>query len=300
MMNPGLPATGGPQPMVEQGSGVYGRGWSGLVYAVGRLAPQFPSLGVEKEFAQLAQGAYQGGLVEMGSLRRVLDAPENRYLGRHLCWVFTAQHVDAFAVLPRDDADVDRLVAVLSPTESEDVVHVVVGRSAPTGAIDSPCAASGLPTVVADQLLAFTLDEFAAALPDADAAPGEEGPPTGDPPARDDDQTRKQFQAVVRDVFTRFTRSADNRGIAEEHRARNYCALRYPNVYHAVLQAYREGKMLVGVDARHSHHAGARRVVSVRLTFRHHRTDVTERYHCLVDVTEVFPFLVTRLQPTFD
>jgi hypothetical protein len=265
-------------------------GWGGLVYAVGRLTPQFSSLGVEKEFAQLVAGEYQGGPVGTGLLRNVLAKPDNRYLSRHLCWVFTTGQVEAFAVLPRDDAEAQRLIEVLPEEGSVDVVHVVAGRAAPDRP-ESPCAASGLPLVAAEQLWAFTLDEFAAALPGDDSM--------ADSSDAEAEQGRRQFEAIARDLFTRFTRSADNRGFAEEHRARNYCALRYPKLYQAVARGHREGKVLIGIEARHSH-SGARRVVSVRLTFRHRHTDITERYHCLVDVTEVFPFLTAGLEPTYD
>jgi hypothetical protein len=194
--------------------------WSGFVYAVGRLSPQFPTLGVEKEFVQLAGEVEQRGLVETALLRWVLDNPENRYLGRHLCWVFTTQHVEAFTVFPRDDTDVARLVEMISPAASEDLVHVVVGRSV-RGGIDSQCASLNLPAVVADQLLAFTLDEFAKALPDGAVASGEATSCGEQAETPERDQDGEQFQAVVRELFPRLTRRAENRGIADEHRALN-------------------------------------------------------------------------------
>jgi hypothetical protein len=259
------------------------------VYAIGLLSPQFPSIGVEKEFAQLTAGAHQGDRIEVGLLQQQLANPDNAYLARHLCWVFASSGVDTFTVLPRDDAEVARLVEMLSPEASDDLVHVVVGRTI-FSAADSPCAASGLPAVRADQVLAFTPGEFAAAMPE-DASNGNDAAPPATGSAG--------LPAVVREVFTRLTRGAGNRGFADEHRARNYVALRYPPIYHAVRQALRDGKVLVGIDAQHSH-AADRRLVSVRLTVRHPRTDITERYQCLADVTEVFPFLVTGLQPVYD
>jgi hypothetical protein len=266
-------------------------GWSGLVYAVGQLTPQFPSIGVEKEFAQLTSGSHQGAQVEIGLLKETLNNPENRYLGRHLSWIFTTQHIETFAVLPRDDADMVRLAEVISPAESQ-VMHVVVGRS-PRTTTDAPGAPLGLPLVVADQVLAFTLAEFAEAIPDAEESQDQESAST------DTGDSREQFNTIVHDLFLRLTRRTGNHGIAEEHRALNYIAVRYPPVYHAVMQAHSEGKILSAVDTGHSH-SGNRRVASVRLTFRHRRTEITERYQCLVDVTEVFPFLVTTLHPTYD
>jgi hypothetical protein len=283
------------QPRRADSGAARGSGWSGNVYAVGRIVPQFPSESVEKEFAQLAADVDPGGGGEIELLQRVLEDPDNRYLARHVCWVFTIQEIETFVVQPRDDADVTRLVELMEPDEAEDVVHVVIGHAAHAGRTDAECSSLGLPSVIADQMLGFTLDEFAEAM-SAGQADGADAEPPAD--ANGDDDARRHFRAVVRRVFLRLTRSTGNYGMADEHRARNYVALRYPSFYAAVLQAYREGKMLVSVDARHVH-SSTRRVVSVGFTVRH-RTDITERYHCLVDVLDLFPFLIKRLEPTYD
>jgi hypothetical protein len=266
--------------------------WGKPVYAVGRLSPQFPSIGVEKGFSQFTAGAHQGGQADVELLQGVLARPEATYLGRYLCWAFASEGLDIFHVLPRDDAEVARLAEVLSPTDTEDVVHVVVGKTAPSPA-DSPCTASGLPTVQADRVLAFTLQEFAAALPGPEAAGDtQDGKPA---PGAD----RAEFEAVVRGVFARLTRRADNQGLTPEHIACNYLACEYPAFYHAVHQAQRDGKVLVRIDSRHRH-AANRNVVAVRVAFRHPRTDITEQLQCLVDSTEpAFPFLITGLRPVF-
>lgn len=283
------PACGQPDP--SPGVSVRSAVRTQPVYAVGQLSPQIPSIGVEKEFAQLTAGAHQGDRLEVGLLQQVLANPDNAYLARHLCWVFASSGVDTFTVRPRDDAEIARLVEMLSPEAPDDLVHVVVGSTTSSDA-DSPCAASGLPAVRAEQVLAFTPTEFAVAMPEEEGAGGSDAPASSSAGSA-------EFQTVVRGVFTRLTRGAGNRGFADEHRARNYVALRYPPIYHAVRQAQRDGKVLVGIDAQHSH-AADRRLISVRLTLRHPRTDITERYQCLADVTEVFPFLVTGLQPVYD
>ena len=253
----------------------------GFTYAVGRLTTQFPTLGVEKEFMQLVGEAPASALVEVDQLKAVLENPQNRYLGRHLCWVFVIQHVDALTLIPRDADDVAQLVDAL--TLDENSVQAVVGGPA-TWPAPAGCFELGLPAVAPEQLLSFSIDEFIQSLPRDEKATGLE---------------ESSYRTVVRDLFTRLTRRSDNRGVADEHRALNYLALRYPPLYHATVQALGDGKALIGVDARHSH-AGSRRVVSVRLTFRHRRNDVTERYRCLVDVTDLFPFLVSPLSLTYD
>ena len=290
------------------------------MYAIGRLEPQFPSLDVEREFAQVAAGA-GNGLPDAALLRTVLTDADNHYLARQMWWWRRLEF------WPREEADVTRLVELLPATdaETETVRHVVIGRVAPvSGWIDNPCADSALPLVVPDQLFAFTLDQFADRMaatlsgtdtddrdsqsadpsaPQKKAAAQASGTTEGRNAAGDTDQSaaqpdpRGQISAVVREVFHRLTRRSGNRGIADEHRALNYLALRYPPVYEAAAQAYREGKSLTAVHAHHSH-ARDRRLVTVQFVFRHRRSEITERYECVVDVTG-FPFLVSGLQPTY-
>jgi PatG C-terminal len=46
--------------------------------------------------------------------------------------------------------------------------------------------------------------------------------------------------------------------------------------------------------------SGVRTIVEVILSSTHRRTDVTEKVFVRVDVTEEFPFLVSRLSPYYD
>ena len=46
--------------------------------------------------------------------------------------------------------------------------------------------------------------------------------------------------------------------------------------------------------------SGTRRIVEVIFSFTNRTTDVVEKSFTRVDVTEQFPFLVTRLSPYFD
>jgi PatG C-terminal/PatG Domain len=262
------------------------------VYAVGVLRPQIPTLGVAAAFAQLTEGTTQGDQVEVEHLQRLLRNPESAYLGRHLCWRFASGGLDTFTVLPQSHNDVERLAEVLSPAEAEEVVHVIVGRTVPDPT-DWRCAASGLPAVQADRVMAFTLSEFAAAMPDGEPSVGEQ------PSAGDSNGDRTEFEAVVREVFLRLTRRTGNRGLAPEDIACNHVAVEYPAFHRMVWQARRDGKVLMAIDTQHSHSAD-RLVVAIRATFRDPRTHITERLQLLDDVTEPsFPFLLTGLERVF-
>jgi hypothetical protein len=61
-----------------------------FVYALGRIEPRFPTLALEKEFAQVTGRAETAG-TEREALQSVLSDRSNRYLARQLCWVFSIE-----------------------------------------------------------------------------------------------------------------------------------------------------------------------------------------------------------------
>jgi hypothetical protein len=93
---------------------------------------------------------------------------------------------------------------------------------------------------------------------------------------------------------------ADNAGATGEHRALNYLAVRYPAIYARTAEAHGSDSSLTGVEVRPSRLSGTRRIVDVIFSYTNRRSDVTEKYFTRVDVTEEFPFLVTKLSPYYD
>ncbi len=57
---------------------------------------------------------------------------------------------------------------------------------------------------------------------------------------------------------------------------------------------------LTVVEVRPSRLSGARNIVDVIFSYTNRQTDVTEQFFVRVDMTEEFPFLVTKLSPYFD
>jgi hypothetical protein len=92
----------------------------------------------------------------------------------------------------------------------------------------------------------------------------------------------------------------DNAGATDDHRALNYLAMRYPAIYTTVADAYRRNASLTGVEVHPSALSGTRNVVDVIFTFTNRNTDVDEKFFVRVDVTEEFPFLVTKMSPYYD
>jgi hypothetical protein len=89
--------------------------------------------------------------------------------------------------------------------------------------------------------------------------------------------------------------STDNAGATDEHRALNYLAMRYPVIYARRPRFLGETFSLSGVDVRPSLLSGTRKLLDV--IFANRNTDFTEKFYVRVDVTEEFPFLVTRMSP---
>jgi hypothetical protein len=101
-------------------------------------------------------------------------------------------------------------------------------------------------------------------------------------------------------LFDRIMQMADNAGATDEHRALNYLAVRYPTIYAQASQAFERNFSLAAVAVRPSRLSSTRKVADVVFSYTNRQTDVTEKYFVRVDVTEEFPFLVSKLSPYYD
>jgi hypothetical protein len=93
---------------------------------------------------------------------------------------------------------------------------------------------------------------------------------------------------------------SDNAGSTDKHRALNYLAVRYPAIYARALERHSQDASLTAVDIRPSALSGTRKILEVIFSYTNRRTDVTDKFFVRVDVTEDFPFLVTKLSPYYD
>jgi hypothetical protein len=254
-----------------------------FVYALGRIEPRFPQLSVEKEFAQVSARTEGNGQTDRQMLHDVLSKPENRYLVRKLCWVLTIEGLETYILAPRDAADFQLLVDAVRATSSPMDLDAVIGIRGPIAAPEL-CNGLMVPIVAFDQIYSFDRDSLLKALP----APKRK---------KDSDE---QFSAAASELFDRIMLMADNAGATDEHRALNYLALRYPAIYHTAADMFEKNASLSAVEVRPSSLSGTRRIVDVVFTYTNRATDVADKYFCRVDVTEEFPFLVTKLSPYYD
>jgi hypothetical protein len=251
------------------------------VYALGRIEARFRSLAAEKEFAQAAGRTDTAGKTDQQTFHAVLSQRENRYLVRQLCWVMNVQGLETYLLQPRDPADFDLLVEAIRPAPNPNDIDAVIGVRGPVAPPDY-CNGLMVPIVAFDQIYSFGRDALIKAIP------------------RPEKATAEEFGPAAEELFDRVMQLADNAGATDEHRALNYLVMRYPNLYAKVSEQFGRDFSLSGVDVRPSRLAGTRKVADVVLAFSHRNTDFTEKFFVRVDVTEEFPFLVTKLLPYFD
>jgi hypothetical protein len=236
---------------------------------------------VEKEFAQATSRDTTAGLTDRQAVQKVLTQRQNRYLARQMCWVLTVEGLETYLLAPRDPADLDLLVEALRPTPQPSDLDCVIGVRGPIAPADM-CNGLMVPIVFFDQIYSFDRDSLIKAIPRPDKTPAEE------------------FAPAAEEVFDRIMQLADNAGATDEHRALNYLAVRYQAIYANAADAFARNAALSSVDVVQSPLSGTRNIVDVIFSFTNRNTDVTEKSFCRVDVTDEFPFLVTKLSPYYD
>jgi len=251
------------------------------VYAIGRIEARFPRPSVEKEFAQATGRADTAGLTDRQAVQKVLSQRQNRYLARQLCWVMTIEGLETYILVPRDPMDLDLLIEALRATPSPMDLDCVIGTRGPIAPPDL-CNGLMVPVVAFDQIYSFDREALVKSIPKPEKI------------------AATDFVATAEEVFDRIMQMADNAGATDEHRALNYCAVRYQAIYANAADAFGRNASLTSVDVQTSPLSGTRKVVDVIFTYTNRSTDVTEKYFCRCDVTEEFPFLVTKLSPYYD
>jgi hypothetical protein len=253
----------------------------GWVYAIGTIAPRFPSVSVEKELTQAIGRGDAKGLTDRQAFHAALARPENRYLVRQLCWVFSVERIETYILTPRDPADYALLVDALRPNPTPGDLDVVIGMRGPAA---PPQACNGLqvPIVAFDQVYSFDRESLVKSIP------------------RPEKTSAKEFGPVAEEVLDRILDATGNAGATDEHRALNYLVVRYPAIYSRAAEAFAHNDSLTCVEVRPSALGGMRKIVDVMFGFTNRSTDVMEKFFVRVDVTEEFPFLVSKLSPYFE
>jgi PatG C-terminal len=255
--------------------------WASYIYALGNIEPRFPSAAIEKEFSQIVGRIESEGLTDRQAFHSVLSKRENRYLARNLCWTFTIQGLDTYVLVPRDPVDFDVLMSSVRPTPKSTDIDLVIGVRGGTAPLEM-CNGAVLPLVRFDQLYSFDVDSFVKSIPNSKEAPA------------------KATNSATEEVLLRVLNMTENAGAADGHRALNYLAVRCPAIYTKTAEQFSKNCALSSVDVTASPLGGNRKIVNVIFSYVNRATDVTEKFFARVDVTEEFPFLMTKMSPYYD
>jgi hypothetical protein len=144
------------------------------------------------------------------------------------------------------------------------------------------CNGLAVPIVAFDQIYSFDRDALIKAIPRPEKAPV------------------REFSLAAAELFDRIMQMTDNAGATDEHRALNYLAVRYQAIYANAAEAYAHNSSLTSVDVVPSPLSGTRKIVDVIFSYTNRNTDVIEKFFVRVDVSEEFPFLVTKLSPYYE
>lgn len=264
------------------------------VYAWGTVEAGFPSLSIEKEFFQAIAPADTAGfdpsdtldlwrLNEMvrssPTLYKVLSRPANLYIAREMCWSLTGPDAGRlWAIRPRDDKEVARLVAAMEPDQNAvKQPQVLLGRRSPTPG--NPLC-NGAPAITFNQLYSRTAGNLANELMAAYPSLA---------------QSTAQVQPLVADLLAQ----APGTGGDGEARALNYLLLNELDLYYQTYQLLysrsapnSNGYELMALEPLLRQSSDGRKQVDAVLVFQSNDSGNLSRWYYRVDVAGDFPYLV--------
>lgn len=256
------------------------------VYAIGKVVHRFPNKSIEMELAQVIGQMPEGktkGLANPEVAHNVFTDPNNRYIARQICYILTIEGLETYILVPSDPSDFGRLAQALRPAPNVGDIDVIIGRRGPMA---SPEMCNGLvvPIVIVDQVYSFDRDTLIKAIPKRK----EKG--------TNEDQFRKTTEAV----FNHLIQIADNAGAIDEHRALNYLAVRYDEIYHRTQLLQDENYSFTGIEVRPSLLSGTQKIVDVIFSYENRANRALQKWFCRVDVTGEWPYLVSSMREYFE
>jgi len=250
-----------------------------FVYVLGQIEARFPNRSIEKEYVQIIERSKSANLDHQQAFHSVLSQPENRYLARKLSWILTKEGVPIYILLPTGPEDLVVLLEAIRPPACPLDRQVVVGRKGPV-APPEMCGQE-VPMVLVDHLYSLEYNNFMKSIHPELVAD-------------------EKFKAAALELFRRMMQIADNTGSTEKHRALNYLAVRYLAIYSTAAEKLENSFSLTSAEAIPSRLSDSRKIISVVFSFTNRETGIMEKYFVRVDVTEEFPFIVTKMAPYYD
>jgi len=186
--------------------------------------------------------------------------------------------METYILLPRDPTDFDLLINTMRPERDDEDIDLVVGVRGPLAPPDM-CNGLMIPIVRFDNIYAFSRTDLLMDMQ----------PPAG--------VSVDAFRTRSSEIYDLVTQIADNAGATDVHRALNFLAVRYAEIYNETARAAERDESPTSVEVIDSRISSTRRLVNVIFSFTNRKTGVVSKYFARVDVTEEFPFLQEPLKP---
>jgi hypothetical protein len=246
---------------------------------IGHIEPRYPLLSIEKEVRQATARAGASTDTDRQVMARLFGDPANKYIVRQLCWVLSVQGIETYILVP-PDGDYQPLIDAYRAEPNPGDLELVVGVRGP---IANPQLCNGLlvPIVIFHQIYAFDRESLLKGIPKPEGAD-------------------EKFAAAAAAMFDRILQQTDNAGATDADRALNYVAVRYGRIYSLAAEQFAANASFTAIDVLASPLTGSRKIVDVVFSYVDRATDVVSKFFTRVDVTECFPFLVTKMSPYYD
>jgi hypothetical protein len=253
------------------------------VYALGQITHRFPNRSVEAEFYQATSGSTSdtSGITMGEMVYKSLAESANRYLARQSCYTFKIGGIETYILMPRDVSDLDKFVQALNPAAGLGDIDLIIGRRGPIATAEM-CNGLLVPIVIVDQIYSFDRDTLIKAIPK----------PKG--------ETEDRFKKTAEEFLNNIMQITDNAGATDEHRAINYLAVRYDKIYNTTQSLQNENYSFTNIDVKPSALSGTRKILEVIFSYENRASRAVQKFFARVDVTELFPFLVSPLQQYVD
>jgi PatG C-terminal len=254
------------------------------IYAIGKVVHRFPDRSLEMELAQAISRKPEGetkNLTDPEVVHQVLSDANNRYIARQICYVLTIGGLEAYILVPSDPLDVDKLAQTIRAVSSPNNIDVIIGRRGPIAPPDT-CNGLLVPIVTVEKLYSFDRDDLIKAIPKRKGV------------------SQDQYEKTASTVFDHLIQIADNTGATDEHRALNYLAVRYDEIYYRTQLLQQENYSLTGVEVRSSPISNVRNLFDVIFTYENRGNRAIQKWFVTLDMTGIFPYLVNPLREYFE
>jgi hypothetical protein len=219
----------------------------------------------------------------------VLSDLEYRYLARMSCWTLIIRGVPAYVILAADSTELDVLIAS-TRSEARSAIGAVLGYRTGT-APPEMCGGSELPMVVAHKVYSFSHDALVEGLLTR-LLQGESGEVKPIPANQKDDLAKSSIE-----LFDRLIQSTgDGMG---KGRVLAWALLRSSGIYAKNYEMSRRDFSLTNVSVKLPR-ISAGKTARLTLRFTNVFTGFTESYCQDVNVSGLYPYLVSGLAPCLD